>query len=221
MPPSPGTLCSLGLLMADTKFDFVCSNIMNAEKENIPQVKEIFKGLAEDGRKMLLKEGIPEDRHSYEWAIDMRYGRQNYEITVPLRACDMNEEVLAAAIEDFHAAHKKAYGYRNDGAPVKFVSYRVAAVGLIDKPELKERKTDENAPAPVPFTYRDVLFQGEEDYIRCGIYHRDDFIPGTRLHGPAIIEQMDCTTVLPPRWEMTVDGYSNMIAVFDEEDGNE
>lgn len=221
MPPSPGTLCSLGLLMADTKFDFVCSNIMNAEKENIPQVKEIFKGLAEDGRKMLLKEGIPEARHSYEWAIDMRYGRQNYEITVPLRACDMNEEVLAAAIEDFHAAHKKAYGYRNDGAPVKFVSYRVAAVGLIDKPELKERKTDENAPAPVPFTYRDVLFQGEEDYIRCGIYHRDDFIPGTRLHGPAIIEQMDCTTVLPPRWEMTVDGYSNMIAVFDEEDGNE
>lgn len=216
MPPSPGTLCSLGLLMADTRFDFSCSNIMPAAAENIAAVKEIFAGLAEEGRKMLIKEGVAEEYHSYEWAIDMRYDRQNYEITVPLRACDMNEEVLAGAIEDFHAAHKKAYGYRNDGANIKLVSYRVAAIGLIEKPEIKQQPL-QDAQAPVPFAFRKVLFQGQQDYVDCGIYDRATFVPGTRLSGPAIVEQMDCTTVVPPNWHVLSDGYSNMIAEYRED----
>lgn len=218
LPPSPGTLCSLGLLMADTKFDFVASNIMFATVENISAAKNILTGLHDEGRRMLIKEGIPEDRHAFSWAIDMRYGRQNYEITVPLSACDLNEDVLSRAIEDFHAAHKKAYGYRNDEAPVKFVSYRVAATGLIEKPELACHDVNKNAPTPKSFANRQVLFQGEDDYIDCDIYHRDDFVPGTMLHGPAIIEQMDTTTVLPPHWTLTVDGYGNMIAIFDEKE---
>lgn len=217
MPPSPGTLCSLGLLMADTRFDFSCSNIMAAIPQNIRVVKEIFEGLTDEGRKMLLKEGILQERHSFEWAIDMRYDRQNYEITIPLRACDMDKQVLQAAIEDFHAAHKKAYGYRNDSAPVKLVSYRVAAIGLIDKPELKAQPMEADLPAPIPAVFREVLFQGQEGYLHCGIYDRGDFLPGMRFAGPAVVEQMDCTTVIPPHWHVTVDGYGNMIAEFRED----
>lgn len=217
LPPSPGTLCSLGLLMADTRFDFSCSNIMPAVPAAIPAVKTIMQGLENDGRKMLIKEGIPEHEHTFEWAIDMRYDRQNYEITVPLCGCDLNEEILAKAIEDFHAAHKKAYGYRNDGAPVKLVSYRVAAIGLVEKPELKQRPVEQPVPAPTPFITRKVLFQGQLDYLDCGIYDRTTFLPGTQLSGPAIVEQMDCTTVIPPHWHVTVDGYSNMIAEFRED----
>jgi len=217
LPPSPGTLCSLGLLMADTRFDFSCSNIMPAVPAAIPAVKTIMQGLENDGHKMLIKEGIPENEHTFEWAIDMRYDRQNYEITVPLCGCDLNEEILAKAIEDFHAAHKKAYGYRNDGAPVKLVSYRVAAIGLVEKPELKQRPVEQPVPAPTPFITRKVLFQGQLDYLDCGIYDRTTFLPGTQLSGPAIVEQMDCTTVIPPHWHVTVDGYSNMIAEFRED----
>jgi len=217
MPPSPGTLCSLGLLMADTRFDFSCSNIMQAAPENLPAVREIFRSLSEEGRNMLVKEGVAEERHSFEWAIDMRYDRQNYEITVPLRACEISEAVLAGAVEDFHAAHKKAYGYRSDGAGVKLVSYRVAAVGLIPKPEIREQPLAENAPAPVPAARRKVLFQGQQDYIDCRVYDRASFVPGTRLSGPAIVEQMDCTTVVPPGWHILSDGYSNLIAEYTEE----
>lgn len=218
MPPSPGTLCSLGLLMADTRFDFSCSNIMLAQEESIPVVRAIMKSLEEEGRAMLLKEGIEQQAHSFEWAIDMRYDRQNYEITVPLRACDMTKEVLLGAIEDFHAAHKKAYGYRNDGAPVKLVSYRVAAIGMIEKPELKRQEISSAVPAPVPASTRKVLFQGHEDYVDCGIYDRSTFQPGTQFDGPAIVEQMDCTTVIPPRWHVTTDGYGNMIAELREDE---
>lgn len=218
MPPSPGTLCSLGLLMADTRFDFSCSNIMLAQEKAIPVVQAIMKSLEEDGRNMLLKEGIDQGAHCFEWAIDMRYDRQNYEITVPLRACVMNEEVLRGAIEDFHAAHKKAYGYRNDDASVKFVSYRVAAIGMIEKPELKRREIPDAVPVPTPFTTRKVLFQGQEGYMDCGIYNRDTFQPGTELDGPAIVEQMDCTSVIPPHWHVTTDGYGNMIAELREDE---
>ncbi len=134
-----------------------------------------------------------------------------------IRMLKLNEEILAKAIEDFHAAHKKAYGYRNDGAPVKLVSYRVAAIGLVEKPELKQRPVEQPVPAPTPFITRKVLFQGQLDYLDCGIYDRTTFLPGTQLSGPAIVEQMDCTTVIPPHWHVTVDGYSNMIAEFRED----
>lgn len=68
------------------------------------------------------------------------------------------------------AAHKRAYGYRNDEGKIKLVSFRVSAVGVIEKPSLREYPMDANAPAPAPFTSRRVLFQGETDFIETGIY---------------------------------------------------
>ena len=164
IPPSPGTLCSLGLLMADTRFDFSCSNIMAAVKENLPVVQGIFEGLVEEGKKMLVREGISEDAQSFEWFIDMRYDRQNYEITIPLRGLKMTDEILEYAIEDFHAAHKKAYGYRNDGANIKFISYRVSAISTIEKPGFKALPVNNNVPAPAPRTCK-VMFQNYKEYI--------------------------------------------------------
>lgn len=104
IPPSPGTLCSLGLLMADTKFDFCRTKIMNATAESIPEANEIFRQLVAEGDAMLTKEGIGQDNRAFTWALDMRYDRQNYEITIPLQDTILNEQTLQAAIEDFHVA---------------------------------------------------------------------------------------------------------------------
>lgn len=210
IPPSPGTLCSLGLLMADTKFDFCRTKIMDGTAENIPAAEEIFGVLAADGDAMLAKEGIPADRRAFEWAIDMRYDRQNYEITVPLKGCMLDEQILADAIEDFHVAHERAYGYRNNSGKIKFVNFRVSAIGIIEKPQLAEYPVDPQAETPRSFTIRQVLFQGQKEFIETGIYHRSDFVPGTRLNGPAVIEQMDTTIVIPPEWSVETDGFLNL-----------
>ena len=180
------------------------------------RLAEIFHELEAEGDAMLNKEGVAENIRAFEWAIDMRYDRQNYEITVPLKGRSLTPETLAEAIEDFHTAHMRAYGYRNDNGRIKLVSYRVSAIGVIEKPELQAYPLDPDAAQPKPFTTRKVLFQREKDFIETGIYHRDDFVPGTTLHGPAIIEQMDTTIVIPPRWVVETDGFLNLKAVYKE-----
>ncbi len=64
---------------------------------------------------------------------------------------------------------------------------------------------------PTAKTYRKVLFQQQSDFIQTGIYDRSQMTPGTLLEGPAIIEQMDTTVVVPPQWRVETDGYQNLI----------
>lgn len=216
IPPSPGTLCSLGLLMADTRFDFSRTKIMDGVQENLKEAEKIFRELEQEGDAMLTREGVAQNARDFEWALDMRYDRQNYEITVPLKGRRLDAQSFAQAVEDFHVAHKRAYGYRNDDGKIKMVSYRVSAIGIIEKPSLVEHPVDPNAPAPVPFATRNVLFEGAKERVETGIYRREDFVPGSVLAGPAIIEQMDTTIVVPPRWTVHTDGFLNLKLEYDE-----
>jgi N-methylhydantoinase A len=210
IPPSPGTLCSLGLLMADTKFDLSRSNIMIACKENLKKINDIFNAMLREGSNLLDREKIAAERRSYTRSVDARYLRQNYEINIPLPACEMNEEILAKAIKDFHIAHEKNFGYYNEQLQVQFVNYRLSAVGDIDKPDIKSEKINPKVVVPEPIEIREVLYVGQKQYLSTPVYHRDGFKPGCKMEGPMIIEQMDATTVVPPGWMVYADGFYNL-----------
>ncbi len=217
IPLAPGTLCSLGLLMADTKFDLSRSNIMLAKPENLPAVNSIFDEMIKEGGALLDKEGIVGVKRSFILSADARYERQNYEINIMLSDSGVTEESLAKALDDFHAAHEKNYGYSNKSFNVQFVNYRVSAVGEIEKPDLKPKPEDPDASLPEPVEFRKVLFCGEKEYIDTPVYNRDSFVPGCTAHGPMIVEQMDTTTVIPPHWNVKTDAFRNLHAIYDHE----
>ena len=97
----------------------------------------------------------------------------------------------------------------------QMLNYRVSASGDIIQPDLAARPADPNAEPPTPFTTREVLFDREKDYITTNIYNRNDFKPGCTIMGPAIIEQMDSTSVIPPDWKAYTDGYQNIIVTYE------
>lgn len=210
IPPNPGTLCSLGLLMADTKFDLSRSRIMLAEAGNMAAVNQVFEEMLEEGRILLDKEKIPENQRTFTASVDARYERQNYEINIPLLSWKMTEEGLDLALERFHEAHEKNFGYCNVNFKVQLVNFRLSAVGEIGKPELVCKTLREDACLPKPQEVRLTLFTGEEAYMKTPVYDRAGFVPGLRAAGPMVIEQMDCTTVIPPGWDVTADGYGNL-----------
>ncbi len=216
IPPHPGTLCSLGLLLADTKFDLSRTKVMNGAAENLDAINEQFDNMVEQGTGLLDKEGVPAERRYFEYFVDMRYQRQNFEICIPVPAGKMTEETLKKALADFHAEHKRSYGYCKEEATVQFVSYRVSAVGVIDKPDLVPDQLHPEAPLPQPIEVRQVLFQGSEDYVETPVYLRDSFVPGQSIPGPCICEQMDTTLVVPGGWTIHVDGYHNL-KIHDDE----
>ena len=216
IPPHPGTLCSLGLLLADTKFDMSRTLILEGKVENLPKFNEQFADMIHQGSEALDRKGVTKERRCFEFAVDMRYQRQNFEISIPVPTGEMTEQDLRRAIADFHAEHKRSYGYCNEQAPVQFVSYRASAIGIIDKPEMTEQPLCPAAPAPVPLETRSVLFQGESEYRPTPVYRRESFIPGQSIAGPCICEQMDTTLVVPESWIIHVDGYGNLKIDYEE-----
>ncbi|KUO75836.1 MAG: hydantoin utilization protein A [Clostridia bacterium BRH_c25] len=213
IPPSPGTLCSLGLLMADTKFDISRSNVMIAEKANLPTVQGIFKQLIDEGNNMLGKEKVAEKDRSFSCTIECRYERQNYEISIEV-GDSMTEEVMKDMIDKFHKEHNRTYGYYNENMRIQMVNYRVSAVGTIEKPDLTESVIDPNAKPPKAIEIREVLFDGEKAYLPTNVYQRTDIRPGCTICGPAIVEQMDSTTIIPPKWTAYTDGFNNIKATY-------
>ena len=216
IPPHPGTLCSLGLLLADTKFDLSRTMVLDGVAENVPEIASQFESMTAQGNGLLDKEGVPQERRRFEYFLDMRYQRQNFEICIPVPAGEMTAAVLEQVLESFHAEHKRSYGYCKKDAVVQIVNYRVSAIGIIDKPDLKPEALRPETNLPDPIAYRQVLFQGQEYYVKTPVYQREDFVPGQSIPGPCICEQMDTTLVVPAGWVIHVDGYHNL-KIHDEE----
>ncbi len=214
IPPAPGTLCSLGLLMADTRFDLSKSNIMIANQENLSKINGIFAELIDEGGKMLEHEGVPTEKRGYVFSIDCRYERQNYEITVEIPTGNLNMQDLANLIEAFHQEHERSYGYCDRNKKLQLVNYRVGAIGTIDKPDLKAQPVAENIEPPKPVEVRKVRFEGSSEYIGTNIYQRNDIPVGCTISGPAIIEQMDSTSIIPPDWHAYNDQFRNLIVTY-------
>lgn len=213
IPPSPGTLCSLGLLMADTKFDLSCSNLTPAEPAYLDKAQDIFRGLLADGDALLDKEHVERDKREYTYTVDCRYMRQNYEIAIQV-AAPFDQAALEDMIERFHQEHERAYGYCSREMPVQMVNFRLSAIGVMEKPDLSAAALEPQAALPQPMEVRQVLFDRESEFVDTKVYHRTQLKPGTTLEGPAILEQMDSTCVIPPRWSAYTDAYYNIIALY-------
>lgn len=220
LPPSPGTLCSLGLLMADTRFDYSISNIMIAEEDNIDEVNKIFSTLTDDGNSMLDIEGIPQDRRKFEYIIDCRYERQNYEIPINISTGNLNSEILNELKDKFHDEHFKLYGYMDKNKDIQMVNYRVGVIGIIDKPDIK-RLPIEDTSLPKEMEKRQVRFEESDKYIETNVYNRDQLPVGCKINGPAIVEQMDSTSIIPPGWVACNDPYLNLIVTYEGMEDNE
>lgn len=216
IPPHPGTLCSLGLLLADTKFDLSRTRILDAAEENLSLFNDEFEAMVLQGMEALDREKIPQERRLFEFSIDMRYQRQNFEISIPVPSGVMSSGILQQVLADFHAEHRRSYGYCNENAPVQFVSYRVSAIGIIDKPDMHPSALCTDVLLPSPIEMRRVLYQGKTEYQSTPIYVRDDLLPGHSITGPCICEQMDTTLVVPPNWTLQVDGYGNIVIHYSE-----
>lgn len=212
VPPSPGTFCSLGLLVTDVRSDYVRSSLLESCADSLGAIRELYQEMVKEGAVMLEKERIPEANRRYVLGLDLRFKGQNYELTVPVEWNELNGEGLQGILDRFHKQHEKNYGYSNRSGVIEFVNYRVTALGELPKATLR-REEEAEGRAVQPISYREVYFSetNRPDYYRTAIYQRSGLQPGDRIAGPAIIEQMDSTILLLPGQTMRVDAYRNLV----------
>ncbi|MEE8361133.1 MAG: hydantoinase/oxoprolinase family protein, partial [Gemmatimonadales bacterium] len=210
VPMSPGTTSAMGLLVTDLKHDYSTTLIQRVDRLDVEMVSRLYREMEDRGKKALLAEGMEHSRIGFERQVDMRYVGQSYELSIPLGDGKV-EDALERMLQRFHEEHDRAYGFAASDEPVEIVTLRHTAVGIIAKPklhELPERNGDVNAARR---TVRQVFFAEAGGFVDCPSYDRYQLAAGGVIEGPAIVEEMDSTTVIQPGFLAEVDRYGNLL----------
>jgi N-methylhydantoinase A len=204
VPPNPGITSALGCLLVDVRHDLSTMFLGHVDAVDREELEGEFRKLEAEARERLQHEQVPEEQMSIQRLLDMRYLGQWRSLTIPVGS----PVDLADAVARFHAEHEREYNYRRDGAPVEIYRLNVRAVGVTPKPDLARH--ERNGGPPGPGTTRQVRFDEVDAPVETPVYARADLPAGTTLEGPAIVEQLDSTTVVPPGWRAEVDEWLNI-----------
>jgi N-methylhydantoinase A len=211
IPFSPGVLCAMGVLAKDMQMDFSRTRIVDeAAADCITVVAALYRELEHRAHEEFRRSDENAREVLIERTVDMRYQGQNHELSVAAPAGAIDAGALAAMTENFHCAHEQLYGYRSPEYRVEFVTYRIKALRRIPKHDLAHVAAAQRTGALLPLARRQVFFDSPAGFVDCPIYDRAQMVPGDDLSGPAIIEQMDTTTVIPPDFRARVDAALNL-----------
>jgi len=209
VPPLPGYASAFGAIRVDVKHEFTIAIHKTEDEIDYNQLNRDMDGLVKKAIDTLRQEGLKPDQIVVQRLVDVKYFSQSQFFTVDVPPGEIRD--LKAITKNFLAAMKAKYGYTLPPgyAPIEIVNLRVIAIGIIPKPELPkiERKgTLKEAKKPS----RKVWFR-DVGFVETDIYERDLLPVGATFEGPAIIEQPDTTTVMPPGAQCRVDEYGNLI----------
>jgi N-methylhydantoinase A len=211
IPLTPGVHSALGLLMSDVKHDYVRSKLAGLDELDLNEVNQLFAQLIDGAKADLRSEGFQENEIRLELFLDLRYAGQGYELTVPCPMPPLKPPDLKLMRERFDAQHEQASGHKAETEPVELVSLRLISYGLVPQAKLSPSKPTGRKVNDARTGARKVYFGKQHGMLNCQIYRRDLLEPGHRISGPAIVEQLDTTTVIHPEQEAAVDDYRNII----------
>lgn len=211
IPFAPGVTSALGLLMSDVKHDYVRSKLAPLKEVGLEEVNRLFSQLIEQAKTDLRSEGFNDNEMALQPFLDLRYAGQGYELTVPSPMSPLKAADLDLMRQRFDSQHEQAHGHKAESEPVELVSLRLVSVGLVPQAKLSPVKSRGKELDAAKTGKRKIFFGKEHGSLNCRIYSRDLLEPDHKIAGPAVIEQMDTTTVIHPEQEATVDSYRNMI----------
>jgi N-methylhydantoinase A len=211
IPPAPGILCAQGLVVSDLKEDFVIGQRLRVDETGLAAMAEHVASLLDKADAWFATEAIAAVDRSLTLTLDMRYVGQNFELPVIIDGSNDAPPRLPegeALRSLFFQVHDTSYGFHNPDDAVEVVNFRLTARGRLKKPPRTTVPAAEDEP--IPIATRPVWFAAEAA-VETPVYRRDDLAPGHRFVGPAIVEQLDSTTVVHPGDRVLVDSALNLV----------
>jgi N-methylhydantoinase A len=212
IPPAPGLFSSLGLLFSDLEHHYTHAFWRTFSAATIEDVNAAWATLASRARTDLEREGYTNERSQIQAIADVRYVGQNSDLGIALGKGSEKIESLAFLREGFEREHERTYGYRVPESPVQFVNLRVIARGLREKPPTLRGLAHSPNPlaSDVGVRQRPAYFGPAFGWVETVVLRRDELDNGFQ-QGPALIEEYDSTTVVPPRCRVARDDYGNIV----------
>src|SRR5881409_1137616 len=205
------------LFGCDIAYDFSATQIQNLSHPDFERLAATVSELEARALEQLERDGIRGERVTLVRHAECRYAGQGYELRAAAPGSAVDAGFAEALKSSFHAAHQREYGRHFTEKEVELVNLRVVGVGLIPTVTPKTLPEGSETPdAPARTGARRVVFEvdGKPVPLEASVYLRAALKAGNRLAGPAVVQQMDTTTLIPPQVVATVDRHGNLIVRF-------
>jgi N-methylhydantoinase A len=209
-PRGAGVASAIGMLVAPRSVEFTRSVVSGVDAVDWVSVKRIVAEIEDQGRSILIQGGVAKKSIATEISADMRYAGQGFEITVPISGRIFEREnkhlLRQSFIKQYEARFSRSLGH----LPIECVSWRVRVVAppsvqdvRLDLSEVKGRNTK--------LEVRPAYFEEVRRYVDTPVFTRTHLKAGTRIKGPALIEEDESTCVIGPSAYATVDKFGNLV----------
>jgi N-methylhydantoinase A len=209
VPLFPGLFSALGLLLADYRHDYIRSVALPLDAVDPQAVVQYYEELETKAREELLHEGVSADAIRFERQVDLKYGYQVSELTLPFPSAVRQADLREQLAQLFTEAHRQAFGYDRDDT-IELVSLRLRAFASAGRVQFSDLvKGRANGDGQSNLSSRNAYFgptHGTQETVVC---RRVD-IEGEKM-GPLIVEEPDTTVVVPPGWTVSRDHYGNLV----------
>jgi N-methylhydantoinase A/oxoprolinase/acetone carboxylase beta subunit len=213
VPPYPGVTAAMGLLATDMVYEYAMTTYQRLSKLDVPAMQLAFEELEERAIAQLEADGIPAGRIVIQRVAECRYLGQGYELRVDAGSGMIDHDWVAKLRADFHAVHEREYSRRFEDSDIEIPNIRVRGVGLQPPLETPEVEHGGDSADAALTRESDAWFRanGTLRPVPTRYYDRTKLRAGNRLHGPAIVNQYDSTTAIPPGISAHVDRYGNIV----------
>jgi N-methylhydantoinase A len=222
VPLYPGLFSALGLLLADYRHDYIAAIASPLMSVRTDEIMARYDQLKERARSEMIAEGVDPGAIRFEQQVDLKYGYQMYEMTLPFPEAADSSNLAATLARLFTDAHNQAYGYYRDD-PIELMNIRLralASAASLTFAELASRYSAASGEAATSSGFPRAQEAGtpRERQAFFGPAHgllatplRSRFALTRPEQGPIIIEEPDTTIVVPPNWIVERDGFGNLV----------
>jgi len=213
VPPHPGVTAALGLLATDMVYEEVATAYQRLSALDHSAVQALFERLEAKVRAQLEEDGMSGEQIVIHRIADCRYLGQGYELRVDVPAGAIDDAWGERVRGDFHDIHEREYSRRFEESDIEIPNVRVRGVGLM--PPLRTTEVEAGGESPEGALRHEgtawFLVDGALQEVPTRSYERSALRAGNKLVGPAIVNQYDTTTVIPPGMGAHVDRYGNIV----------
>lgn len=220
VPPAPGLTSALGLLTSDVSYELSRTVMLNVAAENAETIDRALHRMQEELAAQLGDDGFAAADMRFLRFADCRYRGQGYELRTPVPSGALDAAAMEELRQAFHREHVGAYGRDFADKEVQLVNLRAVGIGAIPKLEPQRIAKGETAPRKDARTaMQSCLFdrEGTAAAHPTPRFERNLLLAGNRLSGPAIVDQMDTTTVIPPGFSAKIDDFGNIVITVEDD----
>ena len=213
VPLYPGIAAAMGLVATDMVYEYAATTYQRLSKLDADALQRRFEELEAQAVTQLAEDGIPAESVVVQRIVDARYLGQGYELRVDVGPGPIDEAWVNALRSDFHDIHEREYSRRFEDSDIEVPNIRVRGIGLMPELSTPEIEAGGESPADALRFEGDAWFLVDAalEQVPTRYYDRAELRAGNRLVGPAIVNQYDSTTVIPPGIEAHIDRHGNIV----------